>query len=249
MSYLSPEQVQTLGRLLKTFFSLPYSTDLDGKDAETLIRIVKGSQGPRSKRKELFDIIDGTTGYSVKTLFKPPQSARVDLQEQRFCDVEEVRQMKAQGGDNAAAQGRILLSYMHDRIREQMKLRNIEVAKSLILLKHWNKAKTEFEFLYWEEDFIGFVEDLILRHEAGELEWVVQEAGLHARDRNRLVRKHRSTTADPEPIRLLRMHYKHNQIFTDHDIPSDAQRIRFKADSLTWNEVSEMIGNYKNTAA
>ena len=35
MSYLSAEQVESLGALLKTFFSLPYSTDLDGKDAET----------------------------------------------------------------------------------------------------------------------------------------------------------------------------------------------------------------------
>ena len=119
-----------------------------------LIRIVKGSTGPRSKRKELFDIIDGTSGYSVKTLFKSPSAVRVDLQEQRFCDVEEVRRMRAQSGNSAAAQGLILLTYMHDRIREQMAARKIEVAKSLILLKHWNKARTQFEFLYWEEDFI-----------------------------------------------------------------------------------------------
>lgn len=111
MSYLSKSQVIELGRLLKTFVALPYSTDIDGKDAETLIRIVKGATGPRSKRKALFDIVDGSTGYSVKTLFKPPHSTRVDLQEQRFCDVEEVRSMRAEGGNNAAAQGRILLGY------------------------------------------------------------------------------------------------------------------------------------------
>ena len=120
MSYLTKEQVTTLGRLLSTFFALPYSTDLDGKDAETLLRIVKNASGPRSKRKELFDIIDGTTGYSVKTLFKSPSAKRVDLQEQRFCDVEEVRRMRTAGANNAAEQGRILLGYMHDRIKEQM---------------------------------------------------------------------------------------------------------------------------------
>lgn len=246
MSYLSTEQVQTLGRLLKTFFSLPYSTDLDGKDAETLIRIVKGSTGSRSKRKELFDIIDGTSGYSVKTLFKSPRAVRVDLQEQRFCDVEEVRHMRTQSGDSAAAQGRILLSYMHNRIREQMAERKITVAKSLILLKHWNTARTQFEFLYWEEDFIGFVDDLIRRHEAGELEWVVQDAGLHARDKKRLVQKHGRASGEPEPIRLLRMHYKHNQIFTDHDIPADANRITFNADMLSWDDVASMIAKYQN---
>ena len=79
MSYLTAPQVQELGLLLRTFFALPYTCDLDGKDAETLIRLVKGASGPRSKRKELFDIIDGDCGYSVKTLFKKPASIRVDL--------------------------------------------------------------------------------------------------------------------------------------------------------------------------
>lgn len=241
MSYLSADQVQALGKLLKTFFALPYSTDLDGKDAETLIRIVKGATGARSRRKELFDIVDGTTGYSVKTLFKPPQSQRVDLQEQRFCDVEEVRRMRNEGGDNASAQGRILLGYMHDRIREQMKARGLTVAKSLILLKHWNRTRTSFDFLYWEEDFIGFVDTLRSRDAAGELEWVVQEAGLHARDRLRPVPRRGRADADPEPIRLLRMHYKHNQIFTDHDIPPDADRISFSVQPLSWSEVAAMI--------
>lgn len=241
MSYLSSPQLKELGLLLRIFFSLPYSTDLDGKDAETLIRLVKGAAGPRSKRKELFDIIDGDHGYSVKTLFKPPTASRVDLQEQRFCDVEEVRKMRSEGGDNAAAQGRILLGYMHERIREQMKARGIAVAKSLILLKYWNKARTKFEFMYWEEDFIGFVENLLARDAAGEIEWVVQEAGLHARDRLRLAPRRGSQNASHDPVRLLRMHYKHNQIFTDHDIPSDAERIAFACKPLTWNELAKML--------
>lgn len=241
MSYLSSQQLGELGRLLHTFFALPYSTDLDGKDAETLIRIVKGATGPRSKRKELFDIIDGTTGYSVKTLFKSPKSARVDLQEQRFCDVEEVRGMRAAGRGSAAAQGRILLGYMYDRIREQMNARGIRVAKSLILLKHWDDARSKFEFRYWEEDFIGFVEDLRRRDAAGEIEWVEQEAGLHARDRLRLAPRRRSAEGIAEPVRLLRMHYKHNQIFTDHDIPPDAERISFKAKALSWAEIAQML--------
>lgn len=241
MSYLAKAQVDLLGKLLRTFFALPYSTDLDGKDAETLIRIVKQAEGPRSKRKELFDIIDGDTGYSVKTLFKPPNSKRVDLQEQRFCDVEEVRKMRSEGGDNGAAQGRILLSYMHDRIRQQMTARKIKHAKSLILLKHWNKSRTNFEFLYWEEDFIGFVDELRARDTAGEIEWLVQGAGLHARDKLRLAPKRGRLKADPEEVRLLRMHYKHNQIFTDHDIPADAERISFTAQPITWEKVAELI--------
>jgi hypothetical protein len=249
MSYLSALQVQELGLLLRTFFALPYSTDLDGKDAETLIRLVKGATGPRSKRKELFDIIDGDHGYSVKTLFKQPASTRVDLQEQRFCDVEEVRRMRAEGGDSAAAQGRILLGYMHDRIREQMDARGIAVAKSLILLKYWNKARTKFEFMYWEEDFIGFVDNLRARDAAGEIEWVVQEAGLHARDRLRLAPKRGKSEGAPEPVRLLRMHYKHNQIFTDHDIPTDADRISFSCKPLTWKEIAKMLEGLQDVAA
>lgn len=247
MSYLSPNQLKELGLLLRTFFSLPYSTDLDGKDAETLIRLVKGATGPRSKRKELFDIIDGEYGYSVKTLFKPPASTRVDLQEQRFCDVDEVRRMRAEGGDNAAAQGRILLSYMHDRIREQMTERGITVAKSLILLKYWNTSRSKFEFMYWEEDFIGFVEELLKRDAAGEIEWVVQEAGLHARDRLRLAPKRGKIGGNPEPVRLLRMHYKHNQIFTDHDIPADVDRISFSCKPLTWEEMAKMLEAVQDT--
>ena len=155
--------------------------------------------------------------------------------------------MRAQSGNSAAAQGLILLTYMHDRIREQMAARKIEVAKSLILLKHWNKARTQFEFLYWEEDFIGFVDDLINRHHAGELEWVVQEAGLHARDKKRLVQKHGRADGEPEPIRLLRMHYKHNQIFTDHDIPADANRITFSAELLSWERVAELIAAHQSS--
>lgn len=247
MSYLSPDEVQILGNLLKTFFSLPYSTDLDGKDAETLIRIVKGSTGPRSKRKELFDIIDGISGYSVKTLSKSPRATRVDLQEQRFCDVEEVRKMRSENADNAAAQGHILLTYMHDRIHEQMTERNITTAKSLILLKDWNEARTEFNFVYWEEDFIGFVNNLKQRNEAGEIDWVMQDAGLHARDKNRLVHKYGRMNESPEPIRLLRMHYKHNQIFTDHDIPLDANKISFNVNQLSWDKLIEMIAAHETS--
>ena len=243
MTYLSKSQVVELGRLLRTFFALPYSTDLDGKDAETLIRMVKGINGPRSKRKELFDIIDGDVGYSVKTLRKSPTSTRVDLQEQRFCDVEEVRSMRLGAGkkNNGAAQGRILLKYMHDRISEQMKVRGITTAKSLILLKHWDKARTKFSFLYWEEDFLGFVDNLRRRDAAGEVEWIVQEAGLHARDLLRPATRRVRADADVDNTRLIRMHYKHNQIFTDHDIPAAAQRIDFAVRTFDWTEIAEMI--------
>jgi hypothetical protein len=241
LSYLSPAQIQEFARLLRSFFALPYSTDLDGKDAETLLRIVKGATETRSRRKELFDILDGASGYSVKTLFKAPDAARVDLQEQRFCEVEEVRSMRAAGGGNAAAQGRILLQYMHDRITEQMAARQITDAKSLILLKHWDNSRTRFQFRYWEEDFLGYIDNLRARDEAGEIEWVVQDAGLHARDRLRLAPRRGRADADPEPVRLLRMHYKHNQIFTDHDIPPDADRIAFSVRPFSWVEVSEMI--------
>ena len=97
--------------------------------------------------------------------------------------------MRNAGGDNAAAQGRILPGYMHDRIRAQMDAPGTTVAKLLILLKYWNKARSKFDFMYWEEDFIGFVNNLRDRDAAGEIEWVVQEAGLHARDRLRLAAK------------------------------------------------------------
>ena len=129
---------------------------------------------------------------------------------------------------------------MHDRIVEHMTANDITVAKSLILLKHWDKPRTSFSFLYWEEDFLKFIDDLRIRHEAGEIEWVVQEAGLHARDRRRLALR-RGGDGSPEPVRLLRMHYKHNQIFTDHDIPADADRIAFKTKTFSWKEVSDMI--------
>lgn len=243
MSYLDATQFEELGRLLKTFFTLPYSTDLDGKDAETLLRIVKGAVGPRSKRKELFDIIDGDVGYSVKTLKKTPKSVRVDLQEQRFCDVEEVRKMRAGGGESADKQGAILLTYMSDRIKEQMNARGIRVAKSLILLKHWDKSRRAFSFMYWEEDFLGYVDDLISRNARGEIEWVVQDAGLHARDKKRQVERTDSATKAvyKENVRLLRMHYKHNQIFTDHDIPADAMRFNFRVTPLTWEALGSLL--------
>lgn len=247
MSYLSKDQLKELEQLLKTFFSLPYSTDLDGKDAETLIRIVKNATGPHSRKKELFDIVDGNNGYSVKTLFKPPNSIRVDLQEQRFCDVEEVRRMRSEGKGSASKQGKILLKYMHDRICEQMHERSIENARSLILLKHWNKSKNNFSFIYWEEDFLGYIKNLIDRDEKEEIEWVEQEAGLHARDKLRLAHKRGNTASSPEPVRLLRMHYKHNQIFTDHDIPSDADRMQFSTTQRTWSEISKLVIGEPNT--
>lgn len=238
MSYLSKEQVTHLGELLRTFFALPYSTDLDGKDAETLIRIVKDAVGAKSKRKELFDIVDGDTGYSVKTLFKATSAVRVDLQEQRFCDVEDVRRMRSDS-NTAADQGALLLNYMLSRIKDQMAVRNLKHARSLILLKHWDKSRTKFSFRYWEEDFIGYVQDLADRNEKGEIEWIVQGAGLHARDRLRQASRRNSET--DENVRLLRMHYKHNQIFTDHDIPKDADKIEFSVSGLSWGELSELI--------
>lgn len=245
MSYLSADQLKTFGDLLRTFFSLPYSTDLDGKDAETLIRIVKNVTGLRSKRKELFDIIDGTTGYSVKTLFKLPSAVRVDLQEQRFCDVEEVRKIRV-NADSCAEQGAILLSYMSNRIKAQMQQRNIKEARSLILLKHWDTNRENFTFRYWEEDFVGYVNDLVERNNRGEIEWVGQDAGLHGRDRDRIkLTKPRKSgaAANDENVRLLRMHYKHNQIFTDHDIPPDAQKISFNVTPWTWDELSTRLRN------
>jgi hypothetical protein len=251
VSYLTRKQVAEFGGLLKTFFTLPYSTDLDGKDAETLLRMVKGSIGPRSKRKELFDIIDGHIGYSVKTLKKPPRATRVDLQEQRFCDVDEVRRLRTEGKENADKQGAILLGYMSDRIQHQMKVRSIKRATSLILLKHWDKDRKKFEFLYWEEDFIGYVQNLIARNKKGEIEWLVQDAGLHARDRMRKVKRKSKTTGETvdENVRLLRMHYKHNQIFTDHDIPKNAVRIQFSTTPLSWKELrSALNGQAQNDA-
>ncbi len=245
MSYLSPEQVSEFGALLKTFFTLPYSTDLDGKDAETLLRIVKRGGLTRSKRKELFDIVDGTIGYSVKTLKKRAGSIRVDLQEQRFCEVDEVRAMRSAGTSQAAEQGTILLSYMATRIEEQMRKRGLTVAKSLILLKDWDVTRTKFAFTYWEEDFLGYVQNLITRNNSGEIEWMVQDAGLHARDRLRQVNRKDKETGQTikENIRLLRMHYKHNQIFTDHDIPADAIKINFEAKPYTWEELIERLAS------
>ncbi|SGZ10019.1 Putative uncharacterized protein [Moritella viscosa] len=229
MAYLTPKQEKELTRLLRTFFAIPYSTDLDGKDVESLLKIVKKSKGRISKRKELFDIVDGKYGYSVKTLKKSPQSTRVDLQEQRFCD-------PIDASSPPEDQGEILLSYMVRRIREQMENRSVEVAKSLILLKHWNEERTSFFFKYWEEDFLGYIEELWSRHNAGEIEWVKQESGLHGRDLNRQDKKGNN-------VRLIRMHYKHNQIFTDHDIPSDANTIEFESQPLTWEDVVEAISN------
>lgn len=243
--YLTDEQTKQLEKLLKSYFSLPYSTDLTGKDAETLLRIAKGVPNKPSKKKELFDIIDGKTGYSVKTLWKTPASSRVDLQEQRFCDVEQIRQLRyrAESGESSADdQGRILLTYIHNRIEQQMSARGVEVAKSLILLKHWDKKRTKFSFRYWEEDFLGWIQELVERNNRGELEWLIQEAGLHARDKRR--------QKNGENVRLIRMHYKHNQIFTDHDIPADAVKMEFAVEPVSWADLwtllerrTELFGN------
>lgn len=232
--YLSEAQAAELGRLLKTFFALPYSTDLDGKDAEKIIRLVKGCTGRFSRRKELFDIVEGCDGLSIKTLRKPPTASRVDLQEQRFCDVDQLRRMMAGGDGNAGERGRLLLNYMRNRIREQMKARGVTVAKSAILLKWWNKPRTEFAFRYWEEDLLGYIENLWERNERGELEWVIQPAGLHARDTLR-------QDEDGKNVRLLRMHQKHNQIFTDHDIPGDAVKVEFAVEPLTLPELANLL--------
>ena len=37
------------------------------------------------------------------------------------------------------------------------------------------------------------------------------------------------------------MHYKHNQIFTDHDIPNDAIVIRFDVKSASWDELHDAL--------
>lgn len=37
------------------------------------------------------------------------------------------------------------------------------------------------------------------------------------------------------------MHYKHNQIFTDHDIPKDADKIEFSVSGMSWSELSKLI--------
>jgi hypothetical protein len=231
--YLTEEEVARLTELLQTFFSLPYSTDLSGKDAETLLRIVKGENGRRSRRKELFDIVVGPVGYSVKTLRKRETAARVDIQEQRFCDVEEVRRLRQLAERDPGREGELLLRYMRDRVRGEMERMQLTAAKSLILLKDWNAGRTDFAFRYWEEDLLGYVETLSRRHEAGEIEWVAQGAGIHGRDRLR---------QDGERnVRLIRMHYKHNQIFTDHDIPEDAVVLRFGVQPMSWAQLSEIV--------
>ena len=231
--YLSPEEVVKLRRLLITFFSLPYSTDLDGKDAETLLRIVKGSTNDRSKRKELFDIIDGNVGYSVKTLRKRPNVKRVDLQEQRFCNVDEVRELAKAGGKDEQKQGQLILEYMRERIVKQMRIRSIQVARSLILLKDWDKDRRNFQLVYWEEDFLGYIDQLCRWNAQEHIEWVVLPAGIYARKLPH--------PASKAPVRLLRMHYKHNQIFTDHDVPADAVRISFEVHPLSWEATADLL--------
>jgi hypothetical protein len=224
--YLSPAEEEHLGRLLRVFFSLPYSTDLDGKDAEKLIRMVRGATGPLSKRKETFDIVDGKVGYSVKTLRKKLSATTVDLQEQRFCDKDEM-ELLLRAGQSVKDQGLLLLDYMRRRISEAMAERGVEDARSAILLKDWNGDRTTFTFRYWEEDFYGFIDDLWTRNQAGEIEWIAQAKGLHGRDQ--------------QGVRMLRMHPKHNQIFTDHPIPPDAVVIEFDVQPTTWEKLYDSI--------
>jgi hypothetical protein len=232
--YLNSEQVTQFTELLKAFFTLPYSTDLDGKDAETLLRIVKNATGVRSKRKELFDIVDGDIGYSVKTLRKTPRARHVDLQEQRFCQVTELEKILREEEGSDREQGRLLLEYMRDRLEEQMTARHIKTAKSLILLKWWDDKRTCFQFRYWEEDFLGHIDELWRRNQRDEIEWVLLPAGIHARDKRRRNGKGKN-------VRLLRMHPKHNQIFTDHEIPEDAISIEFQTKPVDWLDLTQAM--------
>lgn len=221
------------------FFSLPYSTDLDGKDCETLLRIVKRVGGAISKRKELFDIVDNHVGYSVKTLQKPVAARTVDLQEQRLGSVEKIRSLREKGEGTADEQGELLLAYMRTRLKSEMERRKISVAKSAILLKSWNKTRQDYVFRYWEEDLLAYVENLWLKNRSHEIEWVIQGAGLHGRDRANP--QSVAEGSPPRNTRLIRVHYKHNQIFTDHVIPEDADRIEFSVRKVGWEKLSETL--------
>ncbi len=236
--YLSEDQTALLTRLLKVFFSLPYSTDLDGKDCETLLRIVKGAKGSISKRKELFDIIHEGTGYSVKTLQKKVTDPKVDLQEQRLGSVDKIRILKAKGLGTEDEQGEILLDYMRTRITTELERHHIKIAKSAILLKSWDKARKDYVFRYWEEDLFAYINDLWNKNKAGRIEWVIQSGGLHGRDRTRQETMGKNKGRN---IRVIRMHYKHNQIFTDHDIPPDTNRIEFSVKKASWEELSDIL--------
>ena len=159
---------------------------------------------------------------------------RVDLQEQRFCDVEEVRRLQTSGEENAAQQGKLLLTYMLTRVDKEMARRSVKDARSLILLKDWDKERSNFSFRYWEEDFYGYIKELSQRDKSGEIEWLAQGKGLHARDRRRQDKAGKN-------VRLLRMHYKHNQIFTDHDIPKDAIVIQFPVSPYSLEKLHEIF--------
>ncbi len=60
---------------------------------------------------------------------------------------------------------------------------------------------------------------------------------LHGRDGMRQDDKNNS-------VRLLRTHYKHNQIFTDHDIPLDAIEINFEIQRISWEGLIELLDKY-----
>lgn len=233
--YVNKSQLALLKRLLTAFFTLPYSTDLDGKDAETLLKIAKGLEGSeKSKRKELFDIVHDEVGYSIKTLRKKKTCVRVDLQEQRFCDVKSLQAMNSSGQAAAEKQGALLLGYMKVRVDLEMKKRAVKGARSLVLLKDWDKTREKFSFIYWEEDFQDFVHTLVRRDKEGEIEWVLQGAGLHGRDKSRKDAKGKS-------VHLIRVHFKHNQIFTDHDIPKNAHRFDITVKRRDWKAIVRLL--------
>lgn len=233
--YLNGSEFALLKRLLTVFFSLPYSTDLDGKDAETLLKIAKGlKEIGKSKRKELFDIVHGAIGYSVKTLRKKKTCMRVDLQEQRFCDVKTLQELHSSGHATAEKQGALLLGYMKARIDSEMKKRAVKGARSLVLLKDWDKSRENYSFIYWEEDLRNFIQTLVKRDGNCEIEWVLHGAGLHGRD------KHRKDAAG-KFVRLIRVHFKHNQIFTDHDIPKNAHRFDLSVKRREWEEIARLL--------
>ena len=142
--------------------------------------------------------------------------------------------MHTSGQATAEKQGALLLGYMKDRIDSEMKKRAVKGARSLVLLKDWDKSLVNYSFIYWEEDFCEFIQTLVNRDKKGEIEWVLQGAGLHGRDKNR-------KDAEGKCTRLIRVHFKHNQIFTDHDIPKDARRFDVSVKRRTWEEISRLI--------
>ena len=123
---------------------------------------------------------------------------------------------------------------MNERIDSEMKKRAVTGARSLVLLKDWDKNREDYSFIYWEEDFRAFVQTLAARDKMGEIEWVLQGAGLHGRDKKR-------KDVQGKSVRLIRVHFKCNQIFTDHDIPKNAQRFAINVRRRNWEETSRLL--------